>query len=372
MTYNLRIFFPLLLLMTMAGCGSSSPPSGEIAGTRELDPVRFPDIIRGRDGGYSARFGGQSVWVFGDTTLESPAADGKTWRSSTWCRSADRYASDGLNCVDDPVDASGAPFEFLPFTAEELQHNQDHFRTDIPEEDQSRWALWPGPVVVDPDSGKALVFYSKIFSRPGAWNFAAIGYSVATWESPDSPVVRPEVAPGASEPTLLFPQGTTSMETGALIHNMYVYVYGCKSAWLSWPNFLGRVKFSEALNREAWEFYQGQDVWSNDWENAATVLDAAPMLTVHWNKYLKKFLAIYSAPLVNTLSFRTSDRPEGPWSDAREFHQGVAPLDSSQWDYSGLAHPEFARENGRIEYVTYFRPTEFLKGEIRLVEVTFK
>ncbi|MCX5866768.1 MAG: DUF4185 domain-containing protein [Proteobacteria bacterium] len=369
---RIPLLFLSVSLLGLTACGSGSPPSGEIAATRELGPVKFPDIIRGRDGGYSALFGGQSIWIFGDTSLNSPAADGATWRSSTSCRTVGPDARNNLDCQDEPLDAQGAPEEFLPFTSSELSYNQAHFRTDIPEADQARWALWPGPVVVDPNSGRALVFYSKVFARPGIWNFEMVGYSFATWASPDTAPVRPEVNPGASEPTLLFPDGATQIGSGALIHNGYVYVYGCRSEWLSWPNFLGRVRFSEALHREAWEFYQGSDSWNDNPETAAAVLEAATMITVHWNDYLKKFLAIYSTPLVNTLSLRTADRPEGPWSDAREFHQGVAPLDSEQWDYFGLAHPEFARENGRVEYVSYFRPTEFLKGEIRLVEVTFK
>ena len=369
--FSLPLFLVCLAGLVACGGGAGHPPSGEIESTRELGPVTFPDIIRGRDGGYSVLFGGQSVWDFGDTALESPAVDGATWRSSTWCRAVGLDARNGLDCQDQPVDANGAPYEFLPFTDEELAYNQSHFRTDIPEADQSRWDLWPGPVVVDPKSGKALIFYSKIFARPGDWNFAAVGYSVATWASPNVAPIRPEINPGADEPTILFPEGTTSMETGALIYNGYVYVYGCKSAWLSWPTFLGRVKFSDALKKESWEFYQGDNIWSNDWENAAAVLDAAPMLSVHWNGYLKKFLAIYSTPLVNTLSLRTSDSPEGPWSEARVFHQGEAPS-GDQWDYSGLAHPELARKNGRVEYLTYYRPLESFQGEIRLVEVTFK
>src|SRR5512137_2127541 len=82
--------YALCALLFMLGCGSGTPPSGEIEYTREIGSVRFPGIIRGRDGGYSAKFGGKSVWVFGDTTLESPAADGATWRSSTSCRSSDK------------------------------------------------------------------------------------------------------------------------------------------------------------------------------------------------------------------------------------------------------------------------------------------
>ena len=35
-------------------------------------------------------------------------------------------------------------------------------------------------------------------------------------------------------------------------------------------------------------------------------------------------------------------------------------------------HAELARENGRVEYLTYCRGTGFLSSEIRLVELRFK
>jgi hypothetical protein len=46
-------------------------------------------------------------------------------------------------------------------------------------------------------------------------------------------------------------------------------------------------------------------------------MDAAPALSVHWNEYLAKYLAVYSNQLANTISIRTADQPEGPWQDFR-------------------------------------------------------
>lgn len=47
-------------------------------------------------------------------------------------------------------------------------------------------------------------------------------------------------------------------------------------------------------------------------------------------------------------------------------------LDDKAWTYCGMAHLEFARDKGRVEYSTYYRETGFLMGEMRLVEITFK
>ena len=96
------------------------------------------------------------------------------------------------------------------------------------------------------------------------------------------------------------------------------------------------------------------------------------MLSVHWNEHLKKYLSVYSKQLVNKIAIRTAERPEGPWSDAQVVLECIAPTNEKMWSYCGLAHPEFSREAGRIEYLTYYRETGFLKGEIRLIELTFK
>ena len=74
---------------------------------------------------------------------------------------------------------------------------------------------------------------------------------------------------------------------------------------------------------------------------------------------------------MNTLSLRTAPAPEGPWSVAQRIHEGEAPVGDDAWIYCGLGHAELQQESGRREYLTYYRTTGFLKGELRLVEVRF-
>ena len=69
-----------------------------------------------------------------------------------------------------------------------------------------------------------------------------------------------------------------------------------------------RVRFEDALRREAWQFFAGNARWSTDWKDALPVMNAAPILTVHWNGYLGKYLAVYSTPLENSISIRTAER----------------------------------------------------------------
>jgi hypothetical protein len=374
MKYNRHLLFSFLVFSVFLGCVfTSDVRDAAILRARDLGPLPFLEVIRGRDGGFSAYFGNRSVWVFGDTILNRPGKDEFDSRSSTWCWTKDTDAHDGLTDFNEPVDKNGVPGEFLPFTDEELAFNTANNRQDLPNDKRLRVALWPGPVVVDPNTGTAYVFYVKVLARfDDMFNFEAAGYSIAVWENPDKPVVRPVVSPGTRDPTILFPKGDAVVGQGAVVVNEWLYVYGCQTKSLSWPCTVARVTIDEALKREAWWFYAGHGRWSRDWKDAVPQMDAAPMLSVHWNRYLEKYLAIYSTPLRNSFSIRISDAPEGPWSAGRAIVEGLPPCGDIKWNYSGMAHPEFALDKGRVEYLTYYRGTGFLEGETRLVEVVFK
>ena len=353
-------------------CGNlAPPPAAQMVVTRDLGPLPFLPVIRGRDGGFSAGWAGRSVWVFGDTTLAHPAVDGYSWRSSTFCQTFDRDASDGLGGLDEPVDASGAPGEFLPFTPDEQAFNDTHFspaaQTTCTQDCGARWALWPGPLLPDP-SGGALVFYAKISARPGDFNFSSVGSSLATWADPSERPVRPVLAPGAAEPTLLFGADEPSFAAAALVVGGDLVAYACEGGSDS-PCILARVPYAQALDRGAWTFYAGGDAWSSDWRDAIYVMNGATMMTVAWNEVIRAYLALYSAPVSSDVVFRTAPAPEGPWSQPALLFRAERPVDTNAWSYSGLAHIELAAEGGARQYVSYFRSMGFLEGEIRLVEV---
>src|SRR2546425_4076872 len=95
---------PLILFLTfLLGClaadaaPAGAPPPPEVYGTKDLGRVQTNPIISGRDGAYSTRVGGVSVWVYGDTALTSPGADGGTWRHNTLSWTHDLYAPDRLS-----------------------------------------------------------------------------------------------------------------------------------------------------------------------------------------------------------------------------------------------------------------------------------
>lgn len=361
----------VLVLLTGAGCASGSgwretgiPPAAQVVSYRDLGPLRFDPAIRCRDGGYSGLWQGRSVWMFGDSVLSCAVPEGFQWRSSTAAATAD-FAAAAENKMNftELADASGVPEEFLAFTPEEAAYNRRHFMPGVPEKERRRWALWPGAMVDNRDGSAAYVFYTLLACGPnGMWDFRSVGMSAALWRA------------GERRPTrdgMLFPAGDIEMGNAAVRDGDMVYAYGCGAGHLVWPMRVGRVPFDRLSDRSAWEFYAGDGRWTKQASDAVPVMDGSPMLSVHWSAYLRCYVAIYSIQVKNQLAMRTAPRPEGPWSNALILADCIPPASDKIWTYSGLGHPELARENGRIEYVSYYRETGFFEGEIRLLEFTF-
>jgi hypothetical protein len=102
----------------------------------------------------------------------------------------------------------------------------------------------------------------------------------------------------------------------------YVYVYGCQrnpnkpdeadDAVHASPCRLARAPRKDAATGESYRYWSGT-AWSADVAQAAVVLDHATGLSVSYNAYLAKYLAVNSGS-VNTVVLRWADRPEGPWN----------------------------------------------------------
>lgn len=67
--------------------------------------------------------------------------------------------------------------------------------------------------------------------------------------------------------------------------------------------------------------------WSESWTDAVEIMQSSPQLTVHWNPYLRKYLAVTSRNFAIKIDLWTADRPEGPRSFRQEIGPGVEPPD---------------------------------------------
>jgi hypothetical protein len=191
-----------LFLASATGCNSNpgGPPALTVVSATDLGRSSTNPDILGRDGAVSAQFQGYSVWLYGDTFLAQPNADGRGLTSDSWSYTTDLNAADGITGFQERLDASNAPEMILPETPTEYAFNQAHNGSPCLQQPcGARWALWPTSIVNDTANNRALIFYMLVYAQPGSFNFKGIGISVALWndfsQSPQRPNFNPPIVP---------------------------------------------------------------------------------------------------------------------------------------------------------------------------------
>ena len=362
-------------VLGISGC--SFYPSGNSGPSAELTVVRSTDLgaiasnpkIVGRDGGYSGVFGGYAVWLYGDTFLTNPNAQGQTLISDSWAFTSDFNAQDGISGFQEREDAVGAPM-LLQLTATEQAFNAAHAGNPCQQQPcGARWALWPGAMVADPARNRALVFYQLVSAQPGNFNFQAVGYSVASWQNFADLPQRPTINPAAEHPDLLFSQNQPSFGSAALVDGDTLYAYGCYNSEFSVPCVLGRVDLADVTNLSSWAFYAGNGNWSSQLSDAMWVFTANHILNVSWNDYLQRYVAVYNQPLSGNVMIRTAPAPEGPWAAEVMAFDALQPAAGGNAVDDAQAHPDYNINGGQFMFVTYTHATGAFSSEERLVSV---
>jgi hypothetical protein len=340
-----------------AACGGSSggpaandsaPRPLEIALVEELGAIRAPAGVTARDVGASALLGGRVTWMFGDTLLRTRSVDGESLRT---CTSAVADAARPLETTE-PTDAAGAPSACMAFTADEAAFNRASGRPDL------RIALWPGSVVPLGD-GSGLVFYLKLTVNPGVLNYQNAGVGVARIAAGTTTAVR--------DAALLFPAPEPAFDDAAVLDGA-VYAYGLIAGTQNVA--VATAPLAQAATRSAYRFWSGSS-WSTDVRAASALFGGVSgAVTVSYNAYLRRYLAVSSEVLSGRVLMRVADRPEGPWEAPVAAFSGQAAAGTIS--YAGREHPELAQDGGRRVFVSYYRPGGGFAGELRLVAVTFR
>jgi hypothetical protein len=370
--------FYFALVAGLALCGCSLYPSGSYGPAPALSVVQATDLgvfganpkIVGRDGGYSGVFGANVVWLFGDTFLTNPNAEGQSLISDSWAWTTSLDASNGITGFQERDDSAGAPTMILTLTAAEQAYNAAHAGNPCQQQPcGARWALWPAAMVADPTRSRALVFYQLVSAQPGNFNFQAVGYSVATWQTFADLPQRPVINPDAQYPDLLFTGNEPSFGTAALVVGDTLYAYGCTSSNFAVPCKLGRVDLSSVDDRSAWTFYAGSGTWSSELGDAVEVFTGNSIASVSWNDYLQQYVAVYNSPLSGNVKMRTAPNPEGPWSREVAAFTALAPVNGGSPVSDAIAHPEYNLNGGKTMFVSYSHATGALTSEFHLVSV---
>ncbi|MBN1567720.1 MAG: protein kinase [Acidobacteria bacterium] len=325
----------------------------------DLGPLRFDQTVIGCEGGgHSTLLGGRSIWVFAETKTANPGKNGEILRQATvaWTdRLGTREGPQHLRLLKDDT---GRPREFLQLTKDDQAFNDAHNGENCIEPCGVKWALAPGAVVADPERDRVLVFYRRMLKR-GTWKADdRVGASLAVWTRDSLMLDRPVVRSEMDAPTIHFDPDEPEWGSAALVAGDWIYVYASVDRGGS-SCLLARVRLAAALNRAAWQFFVANGRWSRNWKDARPVLQGAVqwgILSIHWNPFFGKFMAICSRLDDARIDIRFADHPEGPWLDV-----GMIEADTLQsgpgwfWTTHGLGHSEFTQDGGRTEYVTYWR-----------------
>ncbi|MFB9323574.1 DUF4185 domain-containing protein [Cryptosporangium minutisporangium] len=359
-----------------------APSIPEIVGTTELGPLRQHPRVNGRDNGQSTRYGDRSLWVFGDTVVREP------WKfiSSTGAATTDLRASDGITITTtDVFGANGAePVDLLPYSPSEKAFTKKHAKERCtPKSDPNCGAqigLWPGAIVADPERDRVLVLYSKL-CRQGPENSRCsgplghgLGTGIAVIDMKTRRVTRLAArdesvlqSVDGPDPTMFFPH-ETGYTAAAVVVDDQLYVYGdCDSRC-----HLARAPIDDLADRSRWQFYAGRDgsgaaKWTADQDDSATNLSAGSAgNSVVRVPALDAWLNVYLPPLSNTLTAQMGASPAGPWS--RPFAVAETDNAGAGTNYAGFAHPEYAEQDGLVQYFSYYQQATYQQ---RLIRVEF-
>lgn len=169
------------------------------------------------------------------------------------------------------------------------------------------------------------------------------GIGVATWDALDAPVERRD--------GLLFPAPEIEWANAPLVHEGHLYAFGCPLRGLSRRCRLARAPLDAVDRRDAWRFFDGV-AWTPDADRAAKLFEGAPIMAASWNAALDRWILVYSGPFSNRVVLRSAPALTGPWSDEVLLFEvdGESPYDAQH-------HAELEEEGGRVQWVTYSRPT---------------
>jgi hypothetical protein len=267
---------------------------------------------------------------------------------------SDLDASDGITGFVQPEDELGAAREFFPRTDEEEAFNEAH--VDLSDGTcespcGARYAIWGSGPAADPARNRALLTYGKVYAEPGEFNFTILGTSIAIWEDFETGPVRPTVSSSLDDPTLLFDASEGEFAIPA-VDDVYLYLFSCSGGKDdSTTCRLARSTLDDILNRDAWRF-RAEDGWSQNIDDAIGLFSGSPNMTVHWNGYLNRWLAVYID--WGKIVVRTAPSIDGPWSGRSTVFE---PKEESA--IHALAHAEYQEDGGAVEYISYLADNEF-------------
>jgi len=319
----------------------------------------------GQDAAYSIPINSEeTLWVFGDTFVGTFDETGKRIiermpnNTGLICRSKD--AASGLTDFTYLTNESGELRQLIPLLSDE---NPELYRI---------WAMHGCCI-----NNKVYLLYIRVKILPeGQWpyKFDVAGSGLAVANYPELIFRRIEENNSAilwQKEDPLFGVAVLPVKQDGL-----VYVYG--SYYKDWNHYcaLARVPFDSLEYISYYEYLiSPKPEWSVDRTKAISIMEGMPTeMSVSYNAYLGCYLAIHSLETSGKIVGRTAPHPWGKWSDPIFLFTPKVPLRNplvynGPLVYAGKEHPELAKQNGKVIYLTC---VEFEEYYPRLIEVALK
>ena len=311
-----------------------------------------------RNGAFSLEFSEGTYWIFGETIIEDPPGE-YTFLSNSGAVAAE--APDECSGeLADVVDPNGDRIEIIPLTAEEEAENAAHPAGP-------RIAIWPMSGFVHRDTG--YVYYRKVLMND-YFDLTVLGVGVAEIGYGEV-ATRPVVNRYEEEPMLLWVAPQSDWGNGVYYDEVgFAYVYGCfhRSSWDDVCR-VARVAPDSAAYPEAYTYYDG-DSWSPFIGNAAVIIEGPGSVSVDFNRWLGRYLAIYATAFSDLIEIRTALRPEGPFTRALPL---LRVEETGDWGITDLhLHPAYESGDGREIFLSYYADPDSGQAGMRMIRAEFR
>jgi len=294
--------------------------------------------IYGFDAAYSIPLDDRILWLFGDTFIEQ---DKNEMISNSAIFTEFFDPDEGPLNTKVRVNLEGCPVPIIDCT---------------PKEAKMKYRIWPlHGLQLD---HKVYIYYAMVKVIPGeqfpyrsfAFNFEVVGTGLADYDP-----ILDESNRLLKDGSYIWWDKNEGNFGGAIIEvGDYIYIFGAENVGSGKKSTkLSRVKKENIKDRSKYKYLKSfKPAWTSDIREAIKIVDNVPCeMSVSYNEHLNKYLVVHSLVSKNSIILKLSDNVWGPYESYCNIP--IKRTLKKALRYAGKEHSEFAKENGRIIYVTY-------------------
>jgi hypothetical protein len=317
--------------------------------------------VSGVDAGYSIPIGKQTLWLFGDVFLLDPRNPAKP------------YVGALSNCgLLVPAGTGVNPLKRYRFLMDQTGKARELLTAETGDQRVRHWLFggWH-----DARRRQVYLYYARVRTTgQGPLDFTTEGFGLAAADSTSPDRIQFRRIQGSNTEELWWKAGSGPV-FGSAVHESggFLYVVGHKRVNKRIVGALARVRPESVADRRAYEYFAGGDppTWSYVPADSAAVQglwDFPTEVSLFYNRYLGRYLAVHSVGISQQIRISASERPWGPFEQIGEIGSPKRAL-SRGFTYAGKEHPELSEGGGRVIYVTYVDSERYW---LQLLKITLR